>query len=126
MSAVKSFNTVIKVWEAWRREGGRTGHWGPLAALGARIRAWPANDLDTFEPYREPMPFVRKQFPLSGPDSRGLYSVEVHDPEDDELAQELERAEQQQELEQLRAEQPAEPEPAESVTRGRRGRVLAP
>jgi hypothetical protein len=70
-----------RTWEAWKATGERTGHWGALVALGARIRACP---LDEFEPYREPRPLVRKQFPRGGPDSRGLYRVEVTDPEDED------------------------------------------
>ena len=68
-----------RVWEAWRVKGGRCGHWAALAALGAQIRA---ADLDSFEPYREPRPLIRKQFPRPGPGNRGLYDVVIVDPED--------------------------------------------
>ena len=70
-----------QTWEAWRANGERTGHWGALAGLGARIRA---AELDTFEPYREPRPLVRRQFPVGGPDSKGVYKAEITDPEDED------------------------------------------
>jgi hypothetical protein len=57
------------------------GRWGALAALDARIRA---ADLEGFEPYREPKPLIRKQFPADGPDSRGIYRTTVIDPEDED------------------------------------------
>lgn len=54
---------------------------GALAALGARIRA---ADPDGFTPYREPKPLIRRQFPVGGPDSRGIYKTVVTDPEDED------------------------------------------
>lgn len=68
-----------RVWEAWRVEGGRCGHWAALAGLGAQIRA---ADLDGFEPYRTPKPLIHKQFPIPGPNNRGIYRPEIIDPED--------------------------------------------
>ena len=47
-----------RVWEAFEETGGRTGRWGALRALGARIRA---ADLDSYEPYRKPKPMEVKQ-----------------------------------------------------------------
>jgi len=73
-----------RLWEAWTTHGERCERWSGLAALGAKIRAWPAADLDSFEAYRTPKPLVCKQFPLGSPDSRGLYRVEVVDPEDED------------------------------------------
>jgi hypothetical protein len=70
-----------RLWEAWKTHGERCERWSGLAELGAKIRAWPAANLDSFEAYRTPKPLVRKQFPLGSPDSRGLYRVEVVDPE---------------------------------------------
>jgi hypothetical protein len=69
-----------RLWEAWKATGERCGHWSALAGLGARIRA---ADLEGFEPYRLPKPLIRKQFPVGGPDSRGLYRTVVTDPEDE-------------------------------------------
>jgi hypothetical protein len=71
------------VWEAWRANGSRCGHWSTLAALGAVIHAWPADRLDSFEAYRVPLPAQRKQFQLHGPGNRGMYRVEILDPEDE-------------------------------------------
>jgi hypothetical protein len=68
-----------RVWEAWKADGERCGHWSALAALGARIRT---ADLEGFEPFRTPKPFIRKQFPKPGPDNRGIYDVVISDPED--------------------------------------------
>jgi len=67
-----------RAWEAFDTEGGRTGRWGPLVALGARLRA---ADLDTFAPYRRPAPLVHRQRQLAG---RPIGYVEnvVIDPED--------------------------------------------
>jgi hypothetical protein len=70
-----------RVWEAWRVEGGRCGHWAALAGLGAQIRA---ADLDGFEPHRTPKPLIHKQFPIPGPNNRGIYRTEVIDPEDED------------------------------------------
>jgi hypothetical protein len=69
-----------RVWEAWKADGVRCGRWQALAGLGARIRA---ADLDGFGPYRPPKPLIRRQFPLGGPDSRGMYRVEITDPDDE-------------------------------------------
>lgn len=60
-----------KLWTACSREGGRTGRWGALAALGADIRAFPAGQLENFTTYREPRPLIRKQFP-AGPGSNSF------------------------------------------------------
>jgi hypothetical protein len=49
--------------------------------LGARIRA---ADLDGFETYRTPKPLIRKQFPVRGPDGRGIYQPVIEDPEGEE------------------------------------------
>ena len=67
-----------RAWEAFDTEGGRTARWGPLVALGARLRA---ADLDTFAPYRRPAPLVHRQRQLAG---RPIGYVEnvVIDPED--------------------------------------------
>jgi hypothetical protein len=70
-----------RVWEAWQANGERTGRWGALAVLGAPIRACP---LDEFEPYRTPKPLIRKQFPVGGPDSKGIYRPVLIDPEDED------------------------------------------
>jgi hypothetical protein len=71
-----------RAWEAFDTEGGRTDRWGPLVALGARLRA---ADLDTFAPYRRPAPLVHRQRQLAG---RPIGYVEnvVIDPEDQRLA----------------------------------------
>ena len=66
-----------RVWEAWKSEG-RTGRWGALLGVGARIRA---ADLGNIEPYRTPKPFVRKVFPTG---ERGIGRVQIEDPEDDD------------------------------------------
>jgi hypothetical protein len=70
-----------RVWEAWKADAARCGRWGALAGLGARIRA---ADLQGFEPYRMPRPLVRKQFPVGGPNSRGIYRPEIIDPENED------------------------------------------
>jgi hypothetical protein len=58
-----------------------------VTALGARIRAC---QLEDFEPYRKPKPLVRRQFPLGGPDSKGMYRTVVTDPEDEDYTPEPE------------------------------------
>jgi len=78
--------------------GERCGHWSSLTTLGATIRAC---DLEAFEPYRTPKPLIRKQFPLGCPDSRGLYRVEITDPEDEGYTP------------------PEEPKPREALARNR-------
>jgi hypothetical protein len=78
-----------RVWEAWKADGARSGHWSALAGLGARIRA---ADLEGFEPYRTPKPLIRRQFPLGGPNSRGMYRTVVTDPEDPGYVPEAEQA----------------------------------
>jgi hypothetical protein len=75
-----------RVWECWKR-GGRCGHWSTLAGLGVRIRA---AELDTFEPYREPKPLIRKQFPVGGPDGKGIYKPVLLDPEDPDYTEPVE------------------------------------
>jgi hypothetical protein len=69
-----------RTWEAWKASGVRTGHFGALVALGAKIRACA---LDEFEPYREAKPLIRKQFPRGGPGNKGMYDVVITDPEGD-------------------------------------------
>jgi hypothetical protein len=78
-----------RVWEAWRVEGGRCGHWAALVALGATIRAWPAERITEFTPYREPMPLKRKQFPVPG-QPFGTYQPVLIDPEDPDYIPEAE------------------------------------
>jgi hypothetical protein len=70
-----------RLWEAWQAAGERTGRWGALAGLGARIRACPLED---FEPYRTPKPLIRKRCPVDGPDSKGIYRPVITDPEDED------------------------------------------
>jgi hypothetical protein len=70
-----------RVWEAWQASGERCDRWGALAGLGARIRA---ADLEGFEPYRARKPLIRKQFPVGGPDSKGIYKPVLIDPEDED------------------------------------------
>ena len=67
-----------RAWEAFDTEGGRTGRWGPLVALGARLRA---ADLDSYTPYRRPAPLIHRQRQIAG---RPIGYVEnvVSDPED--------------------------------------------
>jgi hypothetical protein len=65
-----------RVREAWKHEGGRTGRWAPLLALGATLRA--AADLDNLRPYARPAPMQIKQVRV-GPGIR----QEPHDPEDE-------------------------------------------
>ena len=67
-----------RAWEAFDTEGGRTDRWGPLVALGARLRA---ADLDAYTPYRRPAPLIHKQRQMAG---RPIGYVEgvVIDPED--------------------------------------------
>jgi len=67
-----------RAWEAFDTEGGRTARWGPLVALGARLRA---TDLDTFAPYRRPAPLVHKQQQILGR-PRGYVEGITVDPED--------------------------------------------
>jgi hypothetical protein len=75
-----------RAWEAFDGDGGRTGdsegnrtgRWGRLVALGARLRA---PDLDSYAPYRRPAPLVHRQRQIAG---RPIGYVEnvVSDPED--------------------------------------------
>ena len=82
-----------RVWEAFRVTGGRTGRWGALVKLGVTLRAWPADELDAFEPYREPKRLETKMFPVAG-EPFGTYQRVVIDPEDaDEPQPEVEAVE---------------------------------
>jgi hypothetical protein len=67
-----------RAFEAFDTEGGRTGRFGPLCSLGARLRA---ADLDAYEPYRRPAPLVHRQRQIAG---RPIGYVEnvTTDPED--------------------------------------------
>jgi hypothetical protein len=67
-----------RAFEAFDTEGGRTGRFGPLVSLGARLRA---ADLDSYAPYRRPAPLIHKQRQMAG---RPIGFVEgvVIDPED--------------------------------------------
>lgn len=65
-----------RVWEAWEATGTRTGRWGALVALGARVRAHNLND--GFEPYAQPKPMEVRQI-RQGP---GIRQVPF-DPEDE-------------------------------------------
>lgn len=85
-----------RLWEAWSAGGPRTGRWGALCGLGAKIRA---AELEGFLPYRLPKPLVGKKFSLGSPNSRGLYRTVVEDPEHAEL--------EQQPVEELEAPKPA-------------------
>jgi hypothetical protein len=64
-----------------RRDSTRCGHWSALLALGVTIRAWPADQLDSFEIYRTQMPLQRKIKPATGDP---LFSNQTYlaDPED--------------------------------------------
>jgi hypothetical protein len=67
-----------RCWEAWGADG-RCGRWSALAALGVTIRAWPTDQLNTFEPYREPAPLERRVKSTGPP---GIYEEYFVDPED--------------------------------------------
>jgi hypothetical protein len=60
-----------RVWEAFATKG-RCGRWSALTALGATIRAWPATELDSFQPYSQPRPLERRVRPAGD----GFHSFE--------------------------------------------------
>jgi hypothetical protein len=65
-----------RVYEAWNYEGGRTGRFGALVSLGARIRA---AELSHFIAYRKPQPLQEKWVP------RGYgHRRVIIDPEDEQ------------------------------------------
>ena len=65
-----------KIWQAFGARG-RTGRWGALTALGATIRAWPADRLAELEPYRIPAPLQERINPASG----AWATVDAEDPD---------------------------------------------
>jgi hypothetical protein len=67
-----------RVWEAWAGQG-RTGRWGPLLRLGVVLRAFPADKLGEFDPYRQPAPLQTRDEPTG---MRGISREVVYDPED--------------------------------------------
>ena len=66
-----------RLWEAAASEG-RCGRWSALVALGARIRGYPAAELDTFEPYRPAKPMEQRFEPVAV----GISTRYLVDPED--------------------------------------------
>ncbi len=66
---------VRRVWESWVKQDGRTGRWGALAAMGARLRAC---RLDEFQPYPEPKPLEHRTEQIA----RGQTRVVTYDPHD--------------------------------------------
>jgi hypothetical protein len=69
-----------RAWEAFEREGGRTGRWGALVAAGARIRAVALED---FAPYRQPRPLIHRQQQILGAPMGTVENITI-DPEDDD------------------------------------------
>jgi hypothetical protein len=67
-----------RVWEAWANTEGRCGRWSALHAAGVPIRALPADQLATFEPYRAPKPLREDWIPIA----RGISQSVIVDPED--------------------------------------------
>jgi len=78
-----------RIWEAWATEG-RCRRWSALVALGTRIRAWPAAELDTFEPYRSPRPLEHRIRPGKGDAFHAGYENYLADPEDPDYREEPE------------------------------------
>jgi hypothetical protein len=63
------------VWSAWDVRDARTGHWGALAATGARIRA---ATLESIAPYPRPAPLEHRLVPTG---MVGVYEERVFDTE---------------------------------------------
>jgi hypothetical protein len=63
------------VWEARGCNGSRCRHWSALVALGVTIRAWPADQLAEFQPYRQPKPLVSRQFPRSQAETPEVFTM---------------------------------------------------
>lgn len=72
------------VWEAWTNIEGRCGRWSALHAAGVPIRAMPADQIGSFEPYREPKP-LREGWISIAP--MGTYERAIVDPEDPQPAE---------------------------------------
>jgi hypothetical protein len=66
-----------RCWEAWEAKG-RCGRWSALVALGVRLRGWPADHLDTFQPYRPARPLEERFEPVA----LGVSERHMVDPED--------------------------------------------
>ena len=69
-----------RLWASFDTKGTRCSRWSALHALGATIRAHPAEQLDNLEPYAEPAPVQHVQRP--DPDKPGRVTNVVIDPED--------------------------------------------
>jgi hypothetical protein len=76
------------VWEAGDNTGGRCKRWSALHAKGVTIRALPADQVASFEPYRPPKPLQERWMPVA---PLGTYETVVVDPEDPQQPQELPR-----------------------------------